>query len=74
VSNARAVMTSHIAIGQLIASVRRHALITPKTAIAFGVTSRRSSARHEAMLSNAPNRKTTDAGDRPMKPPPRAKQ
>ena len=74
-ATARTVMTIHIDIGQLVAAVRRHVPISPKAALAirndFGTLF---STTRVAVVSRAPNGKTTAADDQATNSPPRATQ
>jgi hypothetical protein len=69
-ATARTVMTIHIDIGQLIAAARRHVPIMPKAALAIrNELATLFSTTRVAVVSSAPTRKTTAAGDRAMNSP-----
>lgn len=74
-ATALTVTTIHIDIGQLIAAVRRHVPITPKTALAIqNDLGTLFSTTRVAVVSSAPTRKTKAAGARATNSPPRATQ
>jgi hypothetical protein len=74
-ATARPVLTIHIDIGQLMEVVRRHVPLSPMVALAIrNDLATLFSTTQVAVVSSAPNRKTTASGDWAMNSPPSATQ